>query len=56
MRCNKCLRKITDANPASSLDKWGKPLCDLCGVCEHGVSLSDFCATCEAMFPLIPTI
>lgn len=50
MRCNKCLRKITDENPASSLDQWGKALCDNCGTCSHGAALNVDCAQCDAMF------
>lgn len=46
MRCHNCLRKITDANPSSSLNKWGKALCDHCGDCEHGVKLNQPCGAC----------
>jgi hypothetical protein len=50
MRCNKCLRKITATCPSSSLDSWGKPLCDNCGSCKHNVSLNMECRACDAMF------
>lgn len=50
MRCHNCLRKITDANPSSTVNRWGKPCCDTCTTCEHGVALiNPRCTGCEAM-------
>lgn len=50
MRCNKCLRKITDENLSSSLDRFGKPLCDHCGTCGHLVALNKPCRQCDALY------
>lgn len=50
MRCNKCLRKITEDNQCSSLDRWGKPLCDNCGTCGHNVALNKECRECDALY------
>jgi len=50
MRCHNCLRKITEANPASTVNKWGKECCDTCTTCEHGVPLIvPKCPACEDM-------
>lgn len=54
MRCHGCLRKITAENPASTVNKWGKPCCDTCTLCEHGVPLIvPKCGGCEALVELL---
>jgi len=53
-RCHNCLRKIADANPASTINKWGKECCDTCTTCEHGVPLiNPDCAGCTDLIELL---
>lgn len=46
-RCHNCLRKITEQNPSSAVDKWGNEVCDTCTLCTHGQRLIDDCVGCE---------
>lgn len=47
-RCHECLRKITDQNPSSTVNKWGKEVCDTCVKCTHEKRLIDDCFDCDA--------
>lgn len=47
-RCHECLRKITAENPSSTVNKWGKEVCDTCVKCIHGKRLIDHCDGCDS--------